>query len=696
MGPSSSSTISIGLDAMYIAKDVEEMLRPSTGTGSSSRYRYLNRSGPTSAEGSPQLGRFEPKVSVQNKPWEKSPISKSEVYRSHNSVRPQGQPTAELGQQNSRDRGIRSLSRTEWEDRRKKGLCFRCGQQYGPAHKCPEGKLRILLLGDDESDTSEGENFNFEHGGQPELVSGTETLTRTCMALEFAGSLAICGGAKTLKFEGALLGIPICILVDSGATHNFVSRRLVAALGLSSSTFDGIRIKLGDGHFVFVTERCCNISVHVGPCIFVVNALVFDTGNLDMVLGMEWLQSLGEVVHDWHNLWMKFVYQGTPIQLHGLSLGLSSPAALQQWLAMDEGLNSSLSGDLSTQSKNAPPSLPMDQQQELSLLLSTFDSIFQSPTSLPPVRAHDHGITLSSTEPICVRPYRYPHVQKTEIERQVQELLSLGMIRPSKSAYSSPVILVRKKDNSWRMCVDYRALNNATVPDKYPIPVVEELIDELHGALYFSKLDLKSRYNQIRMREDSIDKTAFRTHDGHYEYLVMPFGLTNAPTTFQAIMNDIFRPFLRRMVVIFFDDILVYSPSWADHMNDLQSVFTILLQNQFLVNRTKCAFDQESIEYLGHIISGQGVSMDPHKIEAVLNWPVPKHLKGLRGFLGLTGYYRKFVKHYGSIARPLTDLTKKDAFIWQPEGSAGLRRLETSYGFCSGVGTSGFFLSVCD
>ncbi|KAK8933754.1 hypothetical protein KSP39_PZI015878 [Platanthera zijinensis] len=312
-------------------------------------------------------------------------------------------------------------------------------------------------------------------------------------------------------------------------------------------------------------------------------------------------------------------------------------------------------------------------------LLKNYDHLFQEPSTLPPKRDIDHRINLEpGAHAPNLKPYRFPYYQKNEIERLIVEMLHKKQIRPSTSSFSSPVLLVKKKDGTWRFRVDYRALNKITIKDRFPIPTIDELLDELHQARYFTKLDLRSGYHQIRMAEEDIHKIAFRTHQGHYEFTVLPFGLSNAPSTFQALMNKIFQPFLRKFIVVFFDDILIYSASQKDHLLHLSQSLEVLKQNNLYIKHSKCSFLTTMIDFLGHQITQGQVGPTKSNLEAIQNFLEPKTQKDIRAFLGLTGYYRKFIKGYATIAYPLMDLLKQTLFLWTPTTQTAFELLKTN------------------
>jgi hypothetical protein len=254
---------------------------------------------------------------------------------------------------------------------------------------------------------------------------------------------------------------------------------------------------------------------------------------------------------------------------------------------------------------------------------------------------------------------------KNEIEKQVHQMLQDGLIQHSSNPFSSPMLLVKKKDNTYIFCIDYQHLNAITVKGQYSVPVIDKFLDELNQSSWFSSLDLYTGFHQIPIKHAYCFKIAFQTHMGHYEFMVMNFGLTCVTYTFQKVMNSTLAPLLRKCVLVFFDDILVYSRSYQEHVTHLAEVFHILQQEQWKDKLSKFAFAKREIAYLGYVISEQGVPTCPKKVKAVAEWPQPSCVKELRSFLGIVGYYRNFVRNFGIISRPLTDLLKKNSvFVW--------------------------------
>ncbi|GJQ90253.1 putative reverse transcriptase domain-containing protein [Tanacetum coccineum] len=297
---------------------------------------------------------------------------------------------------------------------------------------------------------------------------------------------------------------------------------------------------------------------------------------------------------------------------------------------------------------------------------------------LPPTRQVEFQIDLiPGAAPVARAPYRLAPSEMKELSEQLKELSDKGFIRPSSSPWGAPVLFVKKKDGSFRMCIDYRELNKLTVKNRYPLPRIDDLFDQLQGSSVYSKIDLRSGYHQLRVREGDIPKTAFRTRYGHYEFQVMPFGLTNAPAVFMDLMNRVCKPYLDKFMIVFIDDILIYSKNKKEHEEHLRMILELLKKEELYAKFSKCEFWIPKVQFLGHVINSEGIHVDPAKIESIKDWVFPKSPTEIRQFLGLAGYYRRFIEGFSKIAKPMTKLTqKKVKFVWGDKQEASFQTLK--------------------
>ncbi|KAH9699581.1 hypothetical protein KPL71_024420 [Citrus sinensis] len=572
-----------------------------------------------------------------------------------------GPPPAQKKNQNSNNTPIsfRRITNQEARERREKGLCYYCDEKFVPGHRCERPQLFMI---------EDSPQFNCTNDEEAQHVPEHYDVIPEVSFHAIAGTTH----PQTIRVQGKLKNKDVTVLIDGGSTHNFIDQAIVSKFRLPVVCDKKLQVMVANREQIECAGQCQRLTLTVQGHLITADYYILPVAACQLVLGVQWLETLGPIETDYKKLTMTF-RKG-----EGIHTFRGMERAGMEALTGKEFLNLQGTGfffQIIPANTNKLNEYPPD----LICLLNEFCHVFQPPSGLPPKRTHDHQIPLEpNTKPVSVRPYRYPYYQKNEIEKMVKELLQAGLVRPSSSPFSSPVLLVKKADGSWRFCVDYRALNTITVKDKYPIPVIDELLDELHGAKFFSKLDLRAGYHQIRVKGEDVSKTAFRTHEGHYEFLVMPFGLTNAPATFQSLMNDLFRPYLRRFILVFFYDILVYSRTWEDHLSHLRQVLDILSTNSLFAKESKCQFGVLQVEYLGHIISEKGVAVDPVKIQIVIDWPTPTTTKGVRGFLSLAGYYRKFIRNFGCIAAPLTRLLTKDGFHWNKDAVAAFDQLKTA------------------
>ncbi|GKV11106.1 hypothetical protein SLEP1_g22390 [Rubroshorea leprosula] len=399
------------------------------------------------------------------------------------------------------------------------------------------------------------------------------------------------------------------ILFDSGASHSFIARYYALKRALLVNTSDlELHVDTPLRGVMTTREVCRTVDIYVDGRQLNASLFVLDISDFDIILGMDWLSKHFASI-DCHKKWVqKYLVNGC----QGFLVSVTDASSVTSRL------------------------------EDIPMVREFPDAFPEDLPSLPPDREIEFAIDLvPETGPISKTPYR----------------MALG----------APVLFVKKKDGSMRLCIDYQELNKVTVKNQYPLPRIDDLFDQLKGAQVFSKIDLRSGYHQLKIKSDDVPKTAFRTRYGHYEFIVMPFSLTNAPARFMDLMNRVFSQYLDKFVVVFIDDILIYSSSHTLHQRHLRTVLETLRSERFAKFK-KCEFWLDNVAFLGHIVTKDGISVDPQKIEAVVDWKRPNSVAEIRSFLGLAGYNSRFVGDFSRIALPMTRLIRKDTkFEWTPE-----------------------------
>ncbi|GJU53223.1 putative reverse transcriptase domain-containing protein [Tanacetum coccineum] len=427
------------------------------------------------------------------------------------------------------------------------------------------------------------------------------------------------------------------VLFDSGADFSFISTKFAPLLNEKPSIANlGYVIEVANGKKEEVDRIFRGCRLELGDSIFPIDLIPLGQGSFDVIVGMDWLSNQKAVIVCHEKIVRIPVEEGKVLCVQG-ERNVGKTKTLMSTKANEPTLSD----------------IP---------IVRDFEDVFPDDLSgLPPQRQVEFRIDLiPGATPVAKSPYQLAPSEMQELSEQLQELQDKGFIRPSHSPWGAPVFFVKKKDGLIRMCIDYRELNKLTIKNRYPLPRIDDLFEQLQGARYFSKIDLRSGYHQLRVHDDDISKTVFKTRYGHFEFTVMPFRLTNAPAVFIDLINRVCKLYLDKFVIVFIDDILIYSKTKEDHENHLRLMLDLLRKEKLYAKFSKCEFRLQEVHFLVHMVNHDGIHMDPSKIEVVKSWKAPTTPSEVRSFLGLAGYYRRFIENFSKIVKPLTSLTQKN------------------------------------
>ncbi|KAL5546618.1 hypothetical protein UlMin_006305 [Ulmus minor] len=536
--------------------------------------------------------------------------------------------------------------------------CFACGKEGHYASQCPtrnpanerrdgnrpqDLQLRMMLAGTE---------------GPIDVPAKKEIPEPNGRIYAFTRDDAEAGTSKVVTGQLTVANRCANVLFDSGATHSFTSTMFANCVNRGKDKINQMfRTILPPGDVMLSNYWLRAVPIVIAGRELSMDLVILDMFDYDVIIGMDFLTKY-EATINCKARTVTFKPTGeAPFEFIGEKgkdqKMLISAMKARKWLA--SGCFGFLANVIDTTPREK------DKLEDVPVISEFIEVFPEDLPGIPPDREITFEIELlPGTAPISKAPYRMAPAELKELQTQLQELLDKGFIRPSHSLWGAPVLFVKKKDGTLRMCIDYRELNKMTIKNKYPLPRIDDLFDQLKGAAIFSKIDLRSGYHQLKIKESDIPKSAFRTRYGHYEFLVMPFGLTNAPAAFMDLMNRVFKEYLDKFVIVFIDDILIYSRSRDEHAEHLRVTLQTLKEHRLYAKFSKCEFWLDRVQFLGHVISKEGITVDPVKIEAVSKWSAPTSVTEIRSFLGLAGYYRRFVEGFSSLAAPLTALTKKD------------------------------------